>query len=352
MEEFIDSIVDKENANETATISYNRLIYGVDSLNMGDYFMDFSSADPFPVIPEDATIKILRERGIIGPYDYPVYERSLNPSYINKLPPPYDNLYKNIPPPSMLSNKARVMPIQRNKSFNVLPQDINDALKPLNKRFKYFVKPTPSYETQSLLEFDSDKSIIEDFKSINNITDDNIKEQDKVHLYIPPSIYTREWHSFNKDFVINRVKNSGSGSRSNQYIDPRLFTELKRIYPNVSDYVLRTKYNTLIKKHKLNTISTNETVSDKLIRTNGVIARLATLLNGVANRQQLKDKINEITQFIPFTYLTSKFPSVNHHLIQRNLDIYKLAFICGSTNETIVNDVSDIGQYINLLIRA
>ena len=351
MEEFIDSIVDKENANETATVSYNRLIYGVDSQNMGDYFMDFSSADPFPVIPKENTIKILRERGIIGPHDYPVYERGLNPSYINKLPPPYDNLYKNIPPLSMLSNKARVMPIQRNKSFNVLPQDINDALKPLNKRFKYFVKPTPSYETQSLLEFDSDKSIFEDFKSINNITDDN-KKHDKIRLYIPPSIYTREWHSFNKDFVINRVKESGSYGRSNQYVDPRLFTELKRIYPNVSDYVLRTDYDTLIKKHKLNTISTNETVSDKLIRTNGVIARLATLLNGVANRQQLKDKINEITQFIPFTYLTSRFPSVNHTIMKRNLDIYKLAFICGSTNETIVNDVSDIGRYINLLIGA
>ena len=352
MEEFINSIVDKENTNETTTISYNRLIYGMDSLNMGDYYMDFSSADPFPVIPNEETIKILRERGVIGPYDYPVYERRLNPSYINELPPPYDNLYKNIPPPSMLSNKARVMPIQRNKSFNVLPQDINDALKPLNKRFKYFVKPTPSYETQSLLEFDSDKSIIEDFKSINNITDDDIKEHAKVHLYIPPNIYTREWHSFNKDFVINRVKDSGSGGRSNQYVDPKLFTELKRLYPNASDYVLRTEYNTLIKKHKLDTVATNESVMEKLIRTNGTISRLATLLNGVTNRQQLKDKINEITQYIPFTYLTSKFPSVNHNLIRRNLDLYKLAFICGSTNETIVNDVSDIGRYINLLIGA
>ena len=289
MEEFINSIVDKENLNETYTISYNRLIYGVDSLNMGDYFIDFSSADPFPVIPSEPTLKMLRERGIIGPYDYPVYERGLNPSYINKLPPPYDNLYKNIPPPSMLSNKARVMPIQRNKSFNVHPQYINDALKPLNKRFKYFVKPTPSYETQSLLEFDSDKAIIDDFKYINDITDEDLKTNDKTHLYIPPNLYTREWHSFNKDFVINRVKNSGSGGRSNQYVDQRLFTELKRIYPNVSDYVLRMEYNTLIKKHKLDTVATNETVIDKLVRTNGVIARLATLLNGVANRQQLKE---------------------------------------------------------------
>lgn len=352
MDKFVKSIENSEPANKGITLSYNRLIYGTDSPNMEEYYMDFSSADPFPVIPSETTINMLHERGIIGPHDYPVYERNLNPSYINELPPPYDTLYKNIPPPSMLSNKARVMPIQRNKSFNLLPQNINDALKPLNKRFKYFVKPTPSYETQSLLEFDSDKSIIEDFKYINNITDEDIKEHDKIRLYIPPSIYAREWHSFNKDFVINRVKNTTYGWRSNASIDPRLFAELKRIYPNVSDYVLRTDYNTLIKKHKLNTIATNETVSDKLIRTNGVIARLATLLNGVANRQQLKDKINEITQFIPFTYLTSKFPSVNHNLIQRNLDIYKLAFICGSTNETIVNDVSDIGQYINILIGA
>ncbi len=352
MDEFIKSIENSEPANNGIALSYNRLIYGMDSPNMGDYYAYFSSADPFPVIPSKTTLNMLRERGIIGPHDYPVYERVLNPNYINELPPPYDNLYKNIPPPSMLSNKARVMPIQRNKSFNMHPQYINDALKPLNKRFKYFVKPTPSYETQSLLEFDSDKAIINDFKSINNITDDDIKEHDKVHMYIPANLYTREWHSFNKDFVINRVKNTTSGWRSNASIDPRLFAELKRIYPNASDYVLRTGYDSLIKKHKLDTVVTNETSIERLIRTNGVIARLATLLNGVTNRQQLKITINDMTQFIPFTYLTSRFPSVNHHLIQRNLDIYKLAFICGSTNETIVNDVSDIGQYINLLIGA
>jgi hypothetical protein len=352
MDKFVKSMENTEPANKGIALSYNRLIYGTDSQNMGEYYMDFSSADPFPTFPSETTIKMLRERGIIGNHDYPVYERGLNPSYINELPPPYDNLYKNIPPPSMLSNKARVMPIQRNKSFNIHPQYINDALKPLNKRFKYFVKPTPSYETQSLLEFDSDKSIIEDFKSINNITDEDLKTHDSLYLYIPANLYTREWHSFNKDFVINRVKNTSSGWHSNASIDPRLFAELKRLYPNASDYVLRTGYASLIKKHKLDSNITNETVADKLIRTNGVIARLATLLNGVANRQQLKNKINEVIQYIPFTYLTSKFPSVNHHLIQRNLDIYKLAFICGSTNETIVNDVSDIGQYINLLIGA
>ena len=361
MDDFINSMINGETYNETARVSYNRLIYGVDSLNDAEYLFIPDIYEPLPLIPggyDDDTVKKtlenMRKRGIIGIHDYPVYERRLNPTYINKLPPPYDNLYKNIPPESMISNKARIMPMQRNKSYTIPSQNINDMLKPLNKRFNYFVKPVGSYETQELLNTETDQSLI------NNLAED-IKQSDKdikgSNLYVPTNFYTHQWHIYNKDFVINKLKYGTIGGSSTQFIDQKFFNELKRLYPTASDYMLRANYEALIKKHNLNTCSTNEcskneTIGEKLIRTNAVIARLATLLNGVANRQRLKAKINEIIQFIPFTYLISKFPSVNRNIMQRNQDIYKLAFICGSTNDTIINDIADISKYIDTLTGA
>ncbi len=366
MDDFINSMINGENYNETARISYNRLVYGVDSINDTDYLFIPDGYNSLPLIPGgddntvEKTLENMRKRGIIGIHDYPIRERRLNPTYINKLPPPYDNLYKNIPPESMISNKARIMPMQRNRSYTIPPQNINDMLKPLNRRFNYFVKPTPSYETQELLNTETDQSLINDFAEDiipnykdNKQSDIHIKRSD---LYVPANFYTHQWHTYNKDFIINKIKNDAALGNSTPFIDPRFFKELKRLYPTASEYILRANYDALLKKHKLNTRSTNEskneTVSERLIRTNGVIARLAALLDGVANRQQLKDKINEITQFIPFTYLTSRFPSVNRNIMQRNQDLYKLAFICGSTNESIVNDIADISKYIGLLIRA
>ena len=355
MDDFINSMINGESYNETAHVSYNRLIYGVDSLNDAEYSFIPDDYELLPLIPGgngddvEKTLKKMRERGIIGTRDYPVYERSLNPTYINKLAPPYDNLYKNIPPESMISNKARIMPMQRNKSYTILPQDINDMLKPLNKRFKYFVKPVGSYETQELLNTETDQSLINNLAETIKQNNTDIKGSD---LYVPTNFYTHQWHVYNKDFVINKLKNGTVGGSSTQFIDPTFFKELKRLYPTANDYMLRANYESLIKKHKLKVFSTNETIGEKLIRTNGVIARLASLLNGIADRKQLKDKIDEITQFIPFTYLTSRFPSVNRNIMQRNQDLYKLAFICGSTNDTIVNDIADISKYIDTLMGA
>ena len=353
MDDFINSMIDGENYSETAHISYNRLMYGTDSLNDAEYVFIPDGQETLPLTPGDAKIEYMRKMGIIGTHDYPVYERRLNPTYINKLPPPYDNLYKNIPPESMISNKARIMPILRNKSYTIPPQNINDMLKPLNKRFKYFVKPTASYETQELLNTETDQSLIHDFeKYITQSDDDKDKDIKRSDLYVPANFYNHQWHTYNKDFIINRLKYGTIGGSSTQFIDPKFFNELKRLYPTASDYMLRANYEALLKKHKLNAFSTNETISEKLIRTNGVIARLAVLLDGVTGRKQLAVKINEVIQFIPFTYLTSRFPSVNRNIMQRNQDLYKLAFICGSTNESIVNDIADIGKYIDIQMGA
>jgi hypothetical protein len=349
MEDFINSIIHGGNYDETTHLSYNRLMYGVDSLNDAEHLYIPDMYDSLGLIPNNQKIEYMRKAGIIGTHDYPVYERTLNPSYINKLPPPYDNLYKNIPPQSMISNKARITPIQKDDSYNIHPQNINDSLKPLNKRFKYFVKPTGSYETQSLLNTETDKSIITDFAVNTMNADTDIKHS---NIYIPANFYTHQWHVYNKNFIMNKLKNDIIGGSRSIFIDRRLFNELKKLYPTASDYMLRTNYESLIKKHKLNTISTYETIAEKLIRTNGVIARLASLLDGITDRKQLMDKINEIIQFIPFTYLTSKFPSVNRNIMQRNQDLYKLAFICGSTNDSIINDIVDISKYINATIRA
>ena len=349
MDDFINSMINGESYNETTRVSYNRLMYGVDSINDTNYIFTPNDNESLPLIPKKERIDYMRKAGIIGIHDYPVYERGLNPKYIDKLPPPYDNLYKNIPPESMISNKARIMPIQKDNSYTILPQDINDALKPLNKRFKYFVKPVGSYETQELLNTETDQSLINDFTK-NIVKSD--KDINHLNLYVPAEFYTHQWHTYNKDFLINKLKKGTIGGSGMQFIDPKFFNELKRLYPTASDYMLRANYDVLIKKHKLNAFSTNETVSENLIRTNVVIARLAALLDGVANRNQLNAKINEITQFIPFAYLTSRFPSVNRNIMQRNQTLYKLAFICGSTNETIVNDIADIGKYIDAILGA
>ena len=213
MEDFINSIIHGGNYDESARLSYNRLIYGVDSLNDAEYTYIPDMYDSLGLIADNKKIEYMRKAGIIGIHDYPVYERSLNPSYINKLEPPYDNLYKNIPPQSMISNKARILPIQRmpmqkDNSCNIFPQNINDSLKPLNKRFKYFVKPTGSYETQSLLNTETDQSLI------NNIGCGVIGKNTPVKssdLYVPASFYNHQWHVYNKNFIINKLKNNTVG---------------------------------------------------------------------------------------------------------------------------------------------
>jgi hypothetical protein len=347
MDSFIKSIIDGGNINKIATTSYNRLLYGRDSLS-GGYFPEFREPITLPIIPSESTIEMMRKKHIIGNNDYPIFERGLELKSIDKLGAPYDNLYKNIPPANMISNKARLVPTLKNTALNAPPQNINDALKPLNKRFKYFVKPTSSYETQELLNTATDQSIIDEIESINGADKGNFNRNS---IYIPVSFYNHYWHTFNKNFIMNRAKMSTSTARSTGFIDPALFKELKRIYPNVSDYVLRADYDKLIVKNNLAPCNINETAAANLIRRNPVIARLAALLNGVSNNAQLHEKINEITINIPFTYITAKFPSINNNILKSNSELYKLAFMCGSTNETIIGDILEISGYINSILR-
>jgi hypothetical protein len=256
----------------------------------------------------------------------------------------------NIPEPSMVANKSRVYP----KWFgNLPPQNINDSLKPVNKRFKYYVKPLASYETVEYLASEVDRSILKDIN--NNIIlkgqtiIENGEEVTANYNYIPPELYTYNWHTLNKQFILNHGRNIGSfPTNKNPFIDRAVFLELKRLYPTANDEMLRANYAQLVAKHRLATRENADSFSpmERLKLTNSVITRLAILLEPATTKDQFWEIINITVQNVPFAYISSKFRSVNKSILQRNEYLFKLAFVCGSTDDTVITDIADMKTYM------
>jgi hypothetical protein len=311
----------------------------------------------FPSQPSAATIQKLIANGIIGRYDYPTYERTLNPSYMASVNPPF-----NIPPESMIANKSRVYPKQLNNlpgtsdgrpCIDIPPQNINDALKPVNKRYKYYVKPLASYETVDYLASQIDlKKLQEISKNViakGQIITENGEEIVSPYTYIPPELYNYNWHVFNKQFIMNRGKNIGSlPTNKNPYIDQAVLLELKQLYPTANEVMLRANYRQLVAKHGLATRDNAEyTPMQRLKLCNSVIMRLAAIVDPTTTKDQLWETINVTIQTIPFAYIASKFHSVSSSILQRNEYLFKLAFICGSTDDTVIKDISDMKDYMD-----
>jgi hypothetical protein len=168
-------------------------------------------------------------------------------------------------PSSRISNKARIYPsgfgnhldTENPTRINLQPQNINDSLKPPGERFRYFEKPTIPINrgdyTDIIKEF-----IIHDNSYADRMFDHATLQEFKHNIetkglsIVPPEVYTYNWHTFNKQFIVNRCKNIGTYiSGPSTIIDPYVMHTLKQIYPNVSEVVLRRDYNNLILKHNL-----------------------------------------------------------------------------------------------------
>ena len=273
-------------------------------------------------------------------------------------------------PSSRISNKARIYPAGFNTNFdadnssrlNIPPQNINDSLKPPGQRFRYFEKPTIPVNrgnyTEIIKEF-----IIHD-TSYADRTYDNATLKEFKHEFetkglsiVPPEVYTYNWHTFNKQFIMNRCRNAGTFiSGPSMIIDPYVIHTLKQLYPTTNEQILRRYYDELIIKHNL--VDRKGCSIDKgdlsiiqiLIKDNPLIARLASIISHATTIDSLNGAIDHATETIPDQLIISRFPCINKHIIDRDRTICKLAFLCGSTNETVVSDIELIRKFIKLAI--
>ena len=267
-------------------------------------------------------------------------------------------------PVSRIANKARIYPPIANGGsvkMTIPPQNINDALKPSGETFKYFEKPMiPTKRgdyTELIKEF-----MIHDTSYANNMYDkitlNEFKEEfeNKGLSIVPPEVYTYSWHSFNKQFILNRCKNFGmSIPVPSTVVDPYIMQTLKQLYPNVNENILRRDYDKLIYKHALvdskgfSVLPERRPLFDLMITENPIIARLDSMLSSSTSIHSLYTTIHRATETIPDKFVIAKVPRINKRIIEHDMLICKLAFICGSTDETIINDIESIRQYIKLL---
>lgn len=274
--------------------------------------------------------------------------------------------YTEVPPipTSRIANKARIYTndmLRTSSKMIIPPQNINDILKPPGNSFKYFEKPTiPTNRgdyTEIIKEF-----ILHDTDYADKTFDNSVLTGIEEKLastgldIIPPEIYRYNWHTFNKQFIINRCRNTGSYiSGTTTIIDPYIMRSLKLLYPNVNEHTLRQDYAKLVLKHNLvdsegfSFEKEDQTPIDLLINENPLIARLASILSRSTTITELNEIINHAIETVPDQYIISKFPCINRHILSRDMLICKLAFISGSTNDTIIRDIGLIRQYIKLL---
>ena len=275
--------------------------------------------------------------------------------------------YTEIPPipVSRIANKARIYTddiMNLSGKMTVPPQNINDVLKPPGNRFKYFEKPTiPTNRgnyTEIIKEF-----ILHDTNYADKTFDKSVLTGIEEKLastgldIIPPEIYTYNWHIFNKQFIINRCRNAGSYiSGTITVTDPYVMHSLKLLYPNANEYMLRQNYTKLVLKHNLvdsegfSIEKEEQTAIDLLINENPLIARLASLLSRSTTVTELNETIKRVIETVPDQYIISKFPCINRLILSRDMLICKLAFLSGSTNDTIIHDIGLVRQYIKLLM--
>ena len=258
-------------------------------------------------------------QNIYGSKSYPVYERSLNPTYN-----PYGLDY----PPSMVSNKRRL-----NDPY------INDSIKPINKRFAYYLKPNMSYDitTDDRRPF----TLLNEYAQLTN--GDNI----------PIGFYTYNWQTINKRYMIDKTNGIyGVTVTKNPNITPLNMQLLKSQYPNVNERVLEMDYDKLMSKSKnvmdyerLSTINYDKLLAELGIEKRSVIARFCTLIGETPNVNDLRHQADTVLDY----QIQKIFRTVNRNMLDRTLNQFKLAFICGSTNDTIMQDIGDINSILRHL---
>ena len=277
------------------------------------------------------------------------------------LKPEYDDSTVR-PASTLITNKVRldVNPVlieSNGKTVNAVPaRYINDCTKLAKDRFRYFSIP-PEDGTQNTIEsfeLDVDRKLLAEYgaqaESIYN-SFNAANERIQYKNCIPPEVYTHNWKVYNRDFIANRGYNTGVIGTKNTGVDVRLLNVLRQLYPTYNDQMLRKDYDYLV---AINGLSTSSSTSIKVTsKTDSSVAqKLLGIIQDCTTISSLNTAIERTIKDIPDTLVFSRFTIINPSNMRRNMFAYKLAFMCGSTNETIVKDISDIGTIIANKVRS
>lgn len=234
----------------------------------------------------------------------------------------------------------------------ILPQYVNDSLKPIDQRFKYFEKPVQSYYTEDYLYNSVDAALMDDLNRRFHQMNTDINGYNKGSIsYIPTDALDIKWHNYNKQYIDNRIKNGGcmiGGEKA--IVDPNVLKALKKIYPEASEHVLRKDYDALAAINGLyvkdgrviHAFPPSASVNNKP----SVLNIIRTIIEPARSVQELDDIIYRTVYDISLDALIVKYTSINITLLRRNSIIYKLAYVAGSTNETISIDGPKIERIV------
>ena len=198
-------------------------------------------------------------------------------------------------------------------------------------------------------ELNIDRQVLSAYNTQAEMTYENAKAVNPFASFrncIPREIYTHNWKVYNKDFILGHgdmkgMKMSSSSSR----IDMRNLTVLKQLYPDRNETILRKDYDYLVALHGLDSNSKfASTVHEQQYST--VVQNAIGIIQDCTSISLLNFTIMNATKDVLDKLVLTKFSTINPNNMSRNMPIFKLAFICGSTNETIVKDIADIDSVI------
>ena len=360
MNKFAQSLLSSDPCNEVLSKALAKLIPDSPNISYDDYW---EGCDIDTMIP-DKMVDALRTHGRISYKDHSQYTSKWNQWTGNFEPLPasrVDNKARIYPnaivsklasPQYMIDRSIDPRKIHSSGSFIsrpiVLPQYVNDSLKPIDQRFKYFEKPVQSYHTEEYLYNSVDAALMDNInRRFHRINTDN----NGPISYIPTDALDIKWHNYNKQFIDNRIKNGGcmiGGGKA--IVDPNVLNALKKIYPEASEYVLRKDYDALAAINGLY-IKDGRVIhafppSISLNNKQSVIHIVRAIIEPARSVQELDDIIYRTVYDISLDALISKYTSVNKSLLRRNSIVYKLAYVAGSTNETISIDGPKIERIV------
>lgn len=272
------------------------------------------------------------------------------------VPPEYDDATVR-PYATLITNKVRLdkHPINievNGKIIHTVPSRyINDSLKPAADRFHYFALPPEdgTQNTMETFELDIDRQVLSAYNLQAEDTYEKAKESNPFASFrscIPREMYTHNWKVYNKDFIVGHRDMKGIGmSMSSSSVDMRILTVLKQLYPERNEAMLRKDYEYLVALHGLDSNSKFASTVNEQIHS-AVVQNAIGIIQDCTSISSLNTTIMNATKDVLDKLVLTKFSTINPNNIMRNMHIFKLAFICGSTNETIVKDMADIDSII------
>ena len=263
------------------------------------------------------------------------------------------------PAATLITNKVRLdnHPIlieQNGKIVNAVhARYINDSIKQARDRFLYFSVPAEDGTQNTIESFKMaiDRDVLMDYNTqatqvYENAVANSINP--RWRDCIPPEVYTHKWSTFNRNFLTNRNKNTGIIGSTQMPIDPKMINSLKLLFPTYNEQMIRKDYDYLVQISGLSTGAFP--IEPKTHST--VVQRVLGIIQDCTNVTSLNATINKVTNDILDKLVFSKFTIMNPNNIRRNMTMFKLAFLCGSSNDTILKDITQIDEAITEKIRS